>query len=164
MIEEPFSEERLRYHLQRAKALGEKRAGVGLFSLAMAVLSRARERVISGGSHSYGTPTPASPGGGPAIISGQLRQSLAEEKIAEMPMLTYRVGTQDTTRRPYKRSKMSIGGAGGKLGSAKTSTNATVGAALELGMGYVFLKPAFEESTRDVEALFTAKFAPPWEA
>lgn len=46
------------------------------------VIERQAKINASAGAHRYGTPTPASPGTGPAVISGNLRRSLTHTALA----------------------------------------------------------------------------------
>lgn len=49
---------------------------------AMSLATERQAKVnVSSGSHSYGTPTPASQGSGPAIISGTLRRSITHTPV-----------------------------------------------------------------------------------
>lgn len=52
-----------------------------LTALATAMETQAKTNA-SAGAHAYGTRTPASPGSGPAVISGNLRRSLTHEPVA----------------------------------------------------------------------------------
>lgn len=54
---------------------GRAASRTGLTSLADALVKQARTNASSG-RHAYGTPTPARPGTGPAVISGTLRNSI----------------------------------------------------------------------------------------
>ncbi|MFD7016142.1 hypothetical protein [Streptomyces sp. NPDC059928] len=62
-------------------AAGQAKARTALSRIADAVERQAKINAGSG-SHSYGTPTPASPGSGPAVISGTLRRSITHSPIA----------------------------------------------------------------------------------
>jgi hypothetical protein len=58
---------------------GPIRARELLESLAEAVVEQAKGNT-SNGQHAYGTPTPASPGSGPAMISGTLKDSIGHSE------------------------------------------------------------------------------------
>lgn len=59
---------------------GNTRTRVALEPLALLIEKQAKINASSG-SHPYGTPTPASPGTGPAIISSTLRRSITHSPI-----------------------------------------------------------------------------------
>ncbi len=65
----------------RLDAEGLIKGRLGLEELAKAVEKQARINA-SNGQHAYGTPTPASPGAGPAVISGNLKRSVDHSAIA----------------------------------------------------------------------------------
>jgi hypothetical protein len=56
-------------------AEAQKRSKTAVELMANATEAQAKQNV-STGSHAYGTPTPASEGSGPAVISGTLRRSI----------------------------------------------------------------------------------------
>ena len=60
----------------QAKVKGSK-----LLELIAQALEKQAKINASTGSHKYGTPTPARPGAGPAVISGTLRRSLTHEPV-----------------------------------------------------------------------------------
>lgn len=62
--------------LARLAEQGPVRAREALESLAETLAGHARGNVSSNGQHAYGTPTPASPGSGPAMISETLKDSI----------------------------------------------------------------------------------------
>ena len=53
----------------------------GLTEAALALEREAKLNLGKGGTHRYGTPTPAHPGGPPALISGTLRRSVTHSPI-----------------------------------------------------------------------------------
>lgn len=75
-----FSAASLREALLRVQRLGVKAARTGLIGTADAMVKQARTNA-SNGRHAWGTPTPASPGMGPAVISGTLRRSIIREAV-----------------------------------------------------------------------------------
>lgn len=167
MIEEPFSRETLGLHLSSVVRKGIARSDKATMTLALRVLNLAREKVVEGGSHKPGSHTTASSGRGPAQVSGQLRASLDKETVSTTTgVLTIRVGTKATERRPYANSERRqagvLMGRRKKLGTGSNTLNSTVGAALELrkkGARYPFLKPAYDEGTKGLESTFRASFA-----
>lgn len=56
------------------------RAKAALTELALVVEKQAKINASSG-AHQYGTPTPASPGTGPAVISGTLRRTITHTRV-----------------------------------------------------------------------------------
>jgi hypothetical protein len=79
-----FSAASLREALVRVQRLGVKGARAGLIKTADAVAKQARTNA-SNGRHAWGTPTPATPGLGPAVISGTLRRSIIREAVKRSP-------------------------------------------------------------------------------
>lgn len=119
----------------QAKVKGSKL----LTMLATAIEKQAKINA-SVGSHRYGTPTPARPGTGPAVISGNLRRSLTHEPVRMLGPGHWqtRVGTGVGFYPSY--------------GSAKSRTPANkYGYYLEHGLRngstYPFLLPAFRHVT-----------------
>lgn len=62
---------------------GTLRARKATTAMAQATERQAKINV-STGAHPYGTPTPASPGAGPAVISGTLRRCITHTPVAEI--------------------------------------------------------------------------------
>jgi hypothetical protein len=56
------------------------RTGTLLSGMALAIETQAKLNA-STGAHAYGTPTPASPGAGPSVISGTLRRSITHTPV-----------------------------------------------------------------------------------
>lgn len=135
------------------KALEKQAQGKGkelLTSLALALEKQAKTNA-SVGSHKYGTPTPASPGTGPAVISGNLRRSLTHEPVASLGPGHWRtrVGT-------------GVGFYPSYGSSSRTPAN-RYGFYLEHGLRngarYPFLVPAFNHVTgTGANALFRAVY------
>ncbi|MDI5965716.1 hypothetical protein [Streptantibioticus silvisoli] len=127
---------------------GQKRAHTMLTGLALAVERQAKVNASSG-AHKYGTPTPARPGAGPAVISGTLRRSLTHSPIIWTGGgWETKVGTAVGFNPPY--------------GKKKTPAN-LYGKYLETGLRngatYPFLKPALSFATRVVAPqLYQAAF------
>jgi hypothetical protein len=141
----------------RLEGFGVRNAGKGLTALANVVEKQAKINV-STGSHRYGTPTPARPGAGPAIISGNLRRSITHERVTRGMdgNWTTRVGPAAGFYPPYPYR--------GRGGEAPRRTSADkYGAYLESGLRngakYPWLKPAAEFAARTAEPIIAAVFA-----
>ena len=137
----------------------------GKTAAALAVIGTAVERQAkinaSTGSHPYGTPTPASPGTGPARISGTLVRSITHTDPAmDFAGWSMKVGT-GTGLYPRYRTMY------GRTFTSKTPAN-KYGYYLEKGMlrngaAYPFMGPAVTFATRHVAALAYEKvFGAPW--
>lgn len=114
---------------------GNTRSRVALEPLALAVEKQAKINASSG-SHPWGTPTPASPGTGPAIISGALRRSITHSPIRAIgDGWETRVGTGIGSYPPY-------GGAGRQPANKYGYFLEVEG--LRNGDRYPFLEPAFK--------------------
>lgn len=109
---------------------GQMKSRTVLTQLANAIERQAKVNA-SVGSHKRGTPTPARPGTGPAVISGTLRRS-----ITHSPIVSYgagwetKVGTAAGIVPPYGRSPASVYGLALEKG-------------LRNGATYPFLMPAY---------------------
>lgn len=100
--------------------------------LAEALVEQARANTSSNGSHSYGTPTPASPGGGPAQISGTLTDSIGHsEPVPDLGGWSIKVGPRTGQYPPYGRRATSADRYGYYLETG-----------LRNGATYPWLKPA----------------------
>lgn len=64
-------------------AQAKPKGRLALEPLALAIEKQAKINA-SAGSHKYGTPTPAHPGTGPAVISGNLRRSITHSPITQI--------------------------------------------------------------------------------
>lgn len=121
-----------------------------LTQLALAIERQAKVNASSG-AHKRGTPTPAQPGSGPAVISGTLRRSLTHSPI----IFTgggweTKVGTATGFTPPYGRTPSNQYGLYLETGLRNGST-------------YPFLKPAFDFGVRIVAPqLYQATFRPGW--
>ena len=101
---------------------------------AVAVVAEAQaKRNASTGSHRYGTPTPARPGTGPAVISGNLRRSITHSEVAlnSIGVMEIKVGTGVGFAPPYGHSRTPANKYGYYLETG-----------LRNGASYPFLKPA----------------------
>lgn len=137
----------------------------GKAAAALAVIGTAVERQAklnaSTGSHPYGTPTPASPGTGPARISGTLVRSIThtEPKIDTFGW-SMKVGTGTGLYPRYRTAY-------GRTFTSKIPAN-KYGYYLEKGLtrngvAYPFMGPAVTFATRFVAALAYEKiFGAPW--
>ena len=112
------------------------RCKVALTSLALVVEKQAKINASSG-AHKYGTPTPARPGTGPAVISGTLRRAITHTPVKStgseffcyvgMAVGSYPKYPGITSRTPANKYAMYL---------EKTG--------LRNGMRYPFLIPAFK--------------------
>lgn len=125
--------------------------GKQLLTMLAVALEKQAKTNASVGSHRYGTATPASPGTGPSVISGNLRRSITHEPVAELGAGHWRtrVGT-------------AVGFYPSYGGGHRTSAN-KYGYYLEHGLRngatYPFLVPAFKHVTGvGADALFRAVY------
>lgn len=134
-----------------AKA-GEEKSRITLTRLANAVANQAKINA-SNGSHRYGTRTPASPGTGPAVISGTLRASLTRTPIVRAGGgFETRVGTAAGPTSPY----------GSRTPASKYGMYLERGM-LRNGAAYPFLLPAYRFGVRVVAPqLYQSVFRPGW--
>ena len=110
----------------------KKRAKTGLTQLALVVEKQAKINARVG-SHKYGTPTPARPGTGPAVISGTLRRSITHTPVVwDAGGWTTRVGLGAGFHPPYGSNRTP---------SSKYGLYLETG--LKNGSKYPFLLPAF---------------------
>jgi hypothetical protein len=161
MIAEPLNDRTLKAHLDHVKAESKRRSEAAIMSLSLKVANLTKAKLTMR-THRQDEPTNASPGGPPALVSGQLRRAVGTEKQSGRHVLV-RVGVRDSSRSAYRASKhprktLALG-----PGGSKTSDNGTVGKALEHGLrggrSYPFLKPAFKEGTSGFEGLFKYEFS-----
>lgn len=131
---------------------GEEKTRIVLTRLAGAVEKQAKINA-SNGSHRYGTPTPASPGTGPAVISGTLRRSLTHTPIVRTGGgFETRVGTAAGPTSPY----------GSRTPASKYGMYLERGM-LRNGAAYPFLLPAHRFAVRVVAPqLYQQVFRPGW--
>lgn len=129
---------------------GQMKARRFVTQLALAVERQAKVNA-SNGAHKRNTPTPASPGSGPAVISGTLRRSLTHSPV----MFTgggweTKVGTAVGFTPKYGRTPANKYGLYLETG-------------LKNGTTYPFLKPAYDFGVRIVAPqLYQATFRPGW--
>jgi hypothetical protein len=137
---------------------GQVTARGGLTALALALEAKTKENLSTHGAHTRGTPTPATPGSGPSVITGDLRRAVTHEPIAEVGgVLQTRVGPASTPHstgsggqwvsaslkhKVTQRGQHTRGRSGG-------TTSGRIGLYLETGLRngttYPFLGPAFDE-------------------
>lgn len=117
---------------------GNTRSRLALEPLALAVEKQTKLNA-SMGSHLYGTKTPASPGAGPAVISGNLRRSITHSPI--------KMGAQGWETKVGTAVGFYPSGFGYPSSTKKTPSN-KYGYYLETGLRngttYPFLGPAFK--------------------
>ena len=81
------------------------RTPIALADVADVILRQARQNV-SNGQHSYGTPTPAQPGEGPARVSGTLWGSLTRTEVKRTTLgAEVRIGTAPGKVPPYAKGR-----------------------------------------------------------
>lgn len=121
-----------------------------LTRLALAIERQAKINA-SVGAHKRGTPTPARPGSGPAVISGTLRRSLTHSPVVFTGGgWETKVGTGAGISPPYGRTPASLYGLYLETG-------------LKNGATYPFLKPAFDFGVRIVAPqLYQQVYRPGW--
>ena len=140
----------------RLSADGVRATGKALTALAYVVEKQAKINV-STGSHRYGTPTPASPGAGPAVVSGNLRRSITHDRVK------YSAGTWETRVGPAMGffPPYPLRGRGG--GAPRRTSADKYGHYLETGLRngarYPWLKPAAEFASRTAAPVVIAALA-----
>jgi hypothetical protein len=118
----------------------QRRTRIALAPVALAIERQAKINARNG-SHRYGTPTPARPGHGPAVVSGTLVRSITHDPITRTASgYETKVGTAAGFYPPYPRRARSGG-------AAKRTPANKYGYYLETGrlrnhMAYPFLRPA----------------------
>lgn len=115
------------------------------------VVERQAKINASVGSHARGTPTPARPGTGPAVISGTLRRSISHSPVIfNGGGWETKVGTAIGFTPPRGKTPANLYGLYLETG-------------LKNGSTYPFLKPAFDFGVRVVAPqLYAAVFRPGW--
>ena len=105
----------------------------------------------SNGEHRRGTPSPARPGSGPAVVSGDLRRSITHTKVTPTRMWS-KVGPDEMPHRTYGRARRGL-------------TNGRLGRILEVdgiranGDRYPFLLPAFRKVFPLTARVFRERFS-----
>lgn len=129
--------------------------GRGRLALAPVADTVVRQAKInaSNGRHARGTPTPARPGTGPAIISRTLVGSLTRTAVTRLRVGNWqvRVGTAPGRKPPYGKTPSSLYGLYLELGMLRN------------GAAYPFLRPAGQFAARIVAPqVFTRQFGTGW--
>lgn len=132
---------------------GQTRGRFALEPLALAIERQAKINASSG-AHKYGTKTPASPGAGPAVISGTLRRSITHSPITRVGAdWETRVGTAVGFTPPY----------GGKRRTPANKYGNYLETGLRNGAIYPFLTPAFRFALRvAAPAIYRAAYGTGW--
>lgn len=145
-----FTPAALRLVLHRIEQQGRTAARTGLIDLSDAVVKQARTNASSG-SHAYGTPTPARPGSGPAVISGTLRSSIDRTAVILDGLgWSAKVGLVPGKVPKYRKGRSSTP-------SSKYGSYLEKG--LKNGAKYPFLEPATHLVPLQAEVLFKRAFA-----
>lgn len=140
--------------------VGKANARSALTGLALLVESQAKINAL-GGTHKYGTPTPAARGSGPAVVSGTLRRSITHSPVTPTGTgYEVLVGMAAGFYPPYPYHSRS-GGAPKRTPSSKYAYYLETG--LRGGYTYPFLKPAAGYVTRvAANAMSTAMLGMGW--
>jgi hypothetical protein len=139
------------------RSAGVRNAGKALTALAYVVEKQAKINA-SVGSHKYGTPTPARPGTGPAVISGNLRRSITHDRVSRDATGNWitKVGPAVGFFPPYPYHSRT-GGAPRRTSADKYGFYLETG--LRNGSKYPWLKPAAEFAARTAEPVIAAALA-----
>lgn len=124
----------LRGLFAKVVAEAENQSKQALTATALEVEREAKLNVGKGGAHKYGTPTPASPGGPPALISGTLRRSVTHTPVKPFGLgWETRVGVAQGVYPPY-----------GKTRTQSSRYGYFLETGLRNGTTYPWLMPAFK--------------------
>lgn len=142
----------IRELLAKTVAVAEANTHRALTATALAVEREAKLNAGRGGTHRYGTKTPARPGGPPALISGTLRRSVTHTPVVKVfGRFETRVGAASGVFPPYGKKK---------------TPSSRYGRYLETGVrnGAVFpwLTPAFHVVMPKVRGITVEYFKGPW--
>ena len=112
---------------------------------------KANEHVREGGSHPPGTPTPASHGHGPAVVTGDLGRSVRATAIEHAgDVLRARVGPADV---PHRRKS-----AGRRRGAHSSTPSAgQIGEYVE-HMGFPFMAPTAKDAEHEALRFWAEEF------
>lgn len=139
----------------RIGAVAEENTRDALKAAALAIEREAKLNVGRGGTHKYGTKTPASPGGPPALISGTLRRSVTHTPVTlvRMGIWETRIGVAAGVYPPYPRS-------------GKRTQSSKYGEALEKGLRngvtYPWLLPAAHLVMPRLSGITAEFYKGPW--
>jgi hypothetical protein len=126
----------------RTSAQATARSRRVLEPLAIVIENQAKTNA-STGSHPYGTKTPATPGAGPAIVSGSLRRSITH--TAPVPAFGGWTATVGIAGGVYPPTRPRAGKRGGRSKPTPVSKYAQyLEEGLRNGTKYPFLLPAFQ--------------------
>lgn len=131
---------------------GQAKGGEALTRLALVIEKQAKTNA-SAGAHAYGTKTPATPGSGPAVISGTLRRSITHDPVRMLGAGHWRtrVGTAAGFYPGY----------GGPDRTASSRYGLLLETGLRNGAAYPFLMPAFRYGTTTAaRAIYDAVYGP----
>jgi hypothetical protein len=138
----------IRAALKRIESQAVKAARTGLIGVGDAVVRQAKTNA-SNGRHAYGTPTPARPGTGPAVISGTLRNSISRTAVVrDAAGWSTKVGMSPGRYPPYGK---------GRTASSKYALYLETG--LRNGATYPFLGPATQMASIQAAITFGQAFA-----
>lgn len=150
-MSEPLTGAALRRVLARIESRGIAAARTGLVGLGDAVVKQARTNA-SNGRHPYGTPTPARPGEGPAVISGTLRNSITRTPVVKAAgSWETKVGLRPGMTPSYPGRRRS------RTPSSQYGKYLETG--LRNGSTYPFLKPATYMASVQAQVVFRQAFA-----
>lgn len=135
--------------------IAEKNTRETLTAAALRIEREAKLNLARAGTHKYGTPTPASPGGPPALVSGTLRRSVTHTpiRLASVGIWETRVGLAAGVFPPYPRS-------GRRTQSSKYGFYLETG--LRNGATYPWLLPAFKTVMPQLRGITAEVFKGPW--
>lgn len=144
-----FSAAALRRVLAQVNSAGVRASRRGLADLGDAMAKQARTNA-STGRHAYGTPTPARPGTGPAVISGTLKKSIIRTAVVRNPAgWQAKVGLRPGSPPSYRKN--------GGWGPSKYGHALETG--LKNGARYPFLTPATRMAALQAAVVFGRTFA-----
>ncbi len=138
--------------LAKTALVAEQNTRRALTATGLAIERQAKINIGKGGTHKYGTPTPASPGGPPALISGNLRRSITHTPVIRaLGGWEMRVGVAAGFYPPY-----------GKTRTASSRYGWYLETGLRNGARYPFLTPAFHTIMPRVHGITAEFFRGPW--
>ena len=149
-IRAPLTPGVVRDLLNRVTMTHQERAMMSLRALVLEVEKEAKLNA-SEGAHKRGTPSPAVPGHGPAVISGDLRRSITHTRVTKTRMWS-KVGPAETPHSTYGYNTSGI--TSGKLGRILELDGIRANGAI-----YPFLVPALETVAPSTYKLFREGFS-----
>jgi hypothetical protein len=138
--------------MAKTAAVAQENTRHALTTTALAIEREAKLNVGKGGTHKYGTRTPASAGGPPALISGTLRRAITHSPV--VPMVggfETRVGVASGVYPPYGKTRTPGSRYGWYLETGVRN-----------GARYPFLTPAFRLVAPQVRGIALEYFKGPW--